>query len=149
MIGMLTIALETARGIREMAEDMGDPFYDKVRYVMGYSNLTKSLFKLGFVEIDDPPKLDWINRWYKPIMTRQLARRMGRDLNDDVDDYRMVIATKEYCATGLIAAADTQIARVERNLERASRLASAAPAAATAAGSEPAPHDSVQPDGAE
>jgi glycosyltransferase involved in cell wall biosynthesis len=130
MTGMLTIALETLHGIREMAEDMGDPFYDKVRYVMGYSNLTKSLFKVGFTEITDPPRMDWINRWYKPIMTRRLAKRMGRDLNDDVDDYRMVIATKEYCASDLIAAVDTQIARVERNLERAARLAAAAPKAA-------------------
>jgi hypothetical protein len=47
----------------------------------------------------------------------------------------MVIATKEYCATELIAAVDTQIARVERNLERAARLAAAAPASPAPAAS--------------
>jgi hypothetical protein len=121
-VGLLTIARETLEGVRAMVDDLDDPAYAEVRYVIGYSNLTATLFKMGFDEIDDPPPLDPINRFYKPIMTRRLAKKMGKDLNGDVDSYRMAYATKEFMKTGFRTAVDAQLLRVQRSLERAERL---------------------------
>jgi hypothetical protein len=135
--GVLTIALETLEGIGEMIEDIDDPLYRDVRYVMGYSNLTGTLFKMGFDEIDDPPPLDAVNRFYKPILTRHLSKKMGRPLRDDVDAYRMAIASKEFVRTGLMASVESQIERVRRNLDRAQRLARADAAAGAAADAVP------------
>jgi len=119
--GILTLAREMLDGVAAFAADIGDPFYEDVIYVTGYSNLTGTLFKMGFDEIKRPPRLDFINRWYKPIMTRHLAKKMGRDLNDDVGDYRMAIATKEFVARELPLSVDKQMTRVMRSLERLER----------------------------
>jgi glycosyltransferase involved in cell wall biosynthesis len=128
-LGLLTIARETLEGVRGLIEDISNPRYADVRYVTGYSNLTSTLFKMGFGEIDEPPKLDPINRWYKPIMTRHLSKKMGKDLNGEVDDYRMAIATKQFVATELSPVVEAQLARVRRNIERAERLGRVTPAA--------------------
>lgn len=117
-VGILTLAREMLDGVAAFAADIDDPFFGNVTYVTGYSNLTGTLFKMGFDEIENPPRLDLINRWYKPIMTRHLAKKMGRELNDDVNDYRMAIATKEFVATQLPASIDAQKARVMRSLGR-------------------------------
>jgi glycosyltransferase involved in cell wall biosynthesis len=121
-VGLLTIAKETLEGVRAMVDDLDDPAYAEIRYVIGYSNLTATLFKMGFDEIDDPPKLDPINRFYKPIMTKRLSKKMGKELNGDVEDYRMAYATKEFMKTGFRDAVDAQLLRVQRGLERAERL---------------------------
>lgn len=143
MPGRLRIMVETLVGMRALAADMGDSAYRDVVCVTARSDLTTLLFKIGFDEIEDPPRYDFANRWDKRFLMWTIAKRVGRRPSGDPDDYRMALMTKErFASEETLTALDGQIERARRDLARALRLShepgstSAEPAAVAEAAGE-------------
>ncbi|HEY5548020.1 MAG TPA: glycosyltransferase [Coriobacteriia bacterium] len=118
--GRLTIVLESLEGLRAMMDDIDDPMYRSVTHVTARSDLTTILFKMGFSEIDDPPRFDAVNRAQKRALMWFIGQRIGRTRSGDVTSYRMALVSKDEFAGELLrSAVDDQIARARRGLVRA------------------------------
>jgi hypothetical protein len=136
--GRLRIVAETLEGMRQLAEDMSDPAYRDVSAVVARSGLTGLLFKVGFEEITDPPRYDFVNRLDKHLLMWVIGLRVGRHLSGDVDTYRMAFMPKQRFASEETRwAIDAQIERARRDLARASRIRQTAGSAAIVAAPEP------------
>jgi hypothetical protein len=123
MAGRLQVMLAMLEEMALAAADMGDPFYDGVRHVVAYSDLTATLFKLGFAEIGRPPRFDLINRLEKRLLMWRIGRLTGQHRDTDTEQYRMAVATKEYFSGPAFAAAlEAQIARARLAIEKARAL---------------------------
>lgn len=121
--GRLQVMLAMLEEMALAAADMRDPFYDGVRHVVAYSDLTATLFKLGFAEIARPPRLDLINRLEKRLLMWRIGRLTGQHRDTDTEQYRMAVATKEYFMGPAFAAAlDAQIERARLAIEKARAL---------------------------
>jgi hypothetical protein len=136
--GRLRIVVETLEGMRQLAEDMDDPAYRDVSAVVARSGLTNLLFKVGFDEITDPPRYDFVNRWDKHLLMWVIGLRVGRQLSGDVDTYRMAFMPKQrFGSEETLSAIDAQIERARRDLARASGSRRRAGSPAIAASPEP------------
>jgi hypothetical protein len=135
LCGRLTIILETLEGLLALAQDMGDPFYRDVAYVVARSDLTTLLFKTGFSEVPDPPRFDFFNRAEKRLLMWVIGLRLGTHRNGDADSYRMAIMSKEeFVSPEMYAALAALVARARKDLERAQaadRCARATPCSTT------------------
>jgi hypothetical protein len=120
LCGRLTIMLEILEGILALAQDMGDPLYRNVAYVVARSDLTTLLFKTGFSEVPDPPRFDFFNRAEKRLLMWVIGVRLGTHRNGDIDSYRMAIMSKEeFASPEMHAALEALVARARKDLERA------------------------------
>lgn len=118
LVGRLQVMVEVVTSIRAQARDIHDPFWDGVCYLVVYSDLTAWLFKMGFVEIPDPPRFSFFNRAEKRLLLWKLALMTGRDR--ELGTYRMAyISREQFGSPETLAALDAQVARAQRALERA------------------------------
>jgi hypothetical protein len=105
---------------------MGDAAYSEVSYVSARSSITTLLFKVGFEEVEKPPRYDFVNRWDKRLLMWAIGRRVGRQLSGDVDTYRMALLSKrDFASVPMAAAIDGQIERARRDLAHALSLSRA------------------------
>jgi glycosyltransferase involved in cell wall biosynthesis len=122
LAGRLTIMLEAFEGLRALMDDLDDPRYRDVTHFTARSDLSAILFKAGFDEVVDPPRFDAFNRVHKRALMWFIGRRIGRHRPGDADAYRMAVASRRRLASAAMrGAVDAQVARVRRDLERASR----------------------------
>lgn len=123
LTGRLRIVLETLEGLGALIDDMGDAAFSEVSYVSARSSLTTLLFKVGFEEIERPPRYDFVNRWDKRLLMWVIGRRVGRQLSGDAESYRMALMPRDrFASTEMAAAIDGQIERARRDLTRALSL---------------------------
>ena len=126
LTGRLRIVLATLEGLRALIDDMGDAAYSEVSYVSARSSITTLLFKVGFEEVEKPPRYDFVNRWDKRLLMWAIGRRVGRQLSGDVDTYRMALLSKrDFASVPMAAAIDGQIERARRDLAHALSLSRA------------------------
>lgn len=117
--GRLTIVLETLEGIRSLLDDMDSRLYRDVTVVTARSDLVGLLFKMGFDEITDPPRYDFVNRLEKRLLMTFVGMVAGRDRSTRPEDYRMAVIPREKFTDGPFRITlDRQIDRVARNLAR-------------------------------
>jgi hypothetical protein len=123
LTGRLRIVLESLEGLLALSSDMDDPAYRDVTYVTARSDLTPLLFKIGFDEVGQPPRYDFVNRWDKRALMWAIAKRVGRRPSGDPDSYRMAIMTKaRFASDETRAAVERQISRARHDLAHATRI---------------------------
>ena len=116
--GRMAVILEGLRGLRGLIADMGDPLYARVTLVTARPHLLNMLDRLGFSEIEHPPRRSAADAVLHRIASARVALSTG-GTPLGLDESRMSWMPRErFSSEEFATVVEAQTARVERDLER-------------------------------